>query len=112
MTDEKPKQPWTQGPWRSDYDEVDAFSDIYAVGRGDNGCSLHIVDVCGPNSYSNGKLMAAAPAMAEALALVVSRYDTRTTDDMCRGPGERKDPTEIAAARAALDLCGWQWGGR
>lgn len=100
----KPKQPWTPGPWRSDYDEVDEFADVYAVGQGGNGCSLHIVDVCGPNAKADGKLMAAAPAMAEALALVVRSWSESDEGTI--------HPDEIAAARAALDACGWQWGGR
>lgn len=113
MTDET-RQPWTPGTWvlkEWQLDDEMGMAKGYSIETSDG---VFLADIGGEDEEmcANGKLMAAAPAMAEALAAVVHRYDTRTTDDMCRRPGERKDPPDVAACRAALNLCGWQWGGR
>lgn len=118
MADEtKPRQPWTPGPWEAresgDGFMVDAATGTVAVvfggARTANG---GITGVTGKEGGANAVLMAAAPAMAEALALFVSVLEA--------GRNPQVNPLRLALdrdrcekdARAALDLCGWKRGGR
>jgi hypothetical protein len=106
------KQPWTPGEWKSSYDVVDDVAEIIAVGQGRDGCSLHIVDVDGDDAKANGIVMAAAPALAKALALFIQCLDASRdpTTNPLRLALDRDRCEKVA--RAALDACGWQWGGR
>jgi hypothetical protein len=137
MTDEtKAKQPWTPGPldlavWdEMAKDPVEMFRNHISHGSGliwsvwapnhpkTVGCHprpVHAVTTCitgnGPTSEANARLYAAAPALAEALAKFVLGYDHALRRG-ARGNTAPVDPPVIADARALLDACGWQWGGR
>jgi len=64
---------------------------------------MHRIDT--PEGMANAKLIAKAPALAEALAALVEASDhSEVTYQPMRDAFER--------ARAELDACGWQWGGR
>jgi len=114
MADEKPKQPWTPGQW-----ELFGGRLIRAVNRH---VATPLAETITPFSsvldpspdlaaeHANGVIMAAAPELAEALAKFVLGYE-----HALRRRGDKTapaDPPVIASARAALDACGWQWGGR
>jgi len=131
MTDgTKPKQPWTPGPLKlAVWDEmakdpVEMFRNHISHGSGliwsvwapnhpkTVGCHprpVHAVTTCitgnGPTSEANATLYAAAPALAEALAALVDAADhSEVTYQPMRDA--------VEGARAALDACGWKWGGR
>lgn len=117
MTD-KAKQPWTPGPWtlgdenNSSCEVCMSVGDsvvVISLGRHDTLTGMECV-IDREEMLANAHLVIAAPAMAEALALFIRVLDA--------GRGPRVDPLRMAldrdrcekAARAALDLCGWQWG--
>lgn len=109
------KQPWTPGPISDEYIRA-AFRHVTKQTDLDGLGLEHLKDAIGDGSINiptcyggDPKLYATAPVLAKALAAVVHRYDTATTSAAFVA---RKDTPEIAAARAALDLCGWNWGGR
>jgi len=116
------KQPWTPGTWEaSPQDRVlsgplrEEYANFVIIGGDDpdddEGTMVATVwNNAGKRTEANGVLMAAAPALAEALARFVLGYD-----DALRRRGDKTapaDPPVIAAARALLEACGWQWGGR
>jgi hypothetical protein len=117
------KQPWTSGSWdASPQDRVlsgplrEEYADWIIIGGDDPDDDDGVVvarvwNEAEERTEANARLVAAAPALAEACAAVVERYDSATTDAaVSREP--RRDPPDVAACRAALVACGWQWGGR
>jgi len=74
---------------------------------------VHAVTTCitgnGPTSEANTKLYAAAPALAEALARFVVDGEGCAACGMDGRPG---CGCKQEQGRAALEACGWQWGGR
>lgn len=114
MTDET-KQPWTPGEW-----EMFGGRLIRSV---HGGTTTPIAETRNPYRHgvgpvraheedaANGKLMAAAPAMAKALAAFVITYDRHMSTGV-RGTTVYVDPPEIAAARSELESIGWKWGKR
>ena len=113
---EEMKQPWTPGPWEVFGGRIIRANDAdagvplaesrmpYRRGVGSMRAS--------EEEHANAILMAAAPAMAEALALFIGTLE--------EGRGPRPDPLRLALnrdrcekeARAALELAGWKWSGR
>jgi hypothetical protein len=118
----EPKQPWTPGPWEaSQQDRVlsgplrEEYANwIIVAGDGpddDEGWVVAVVcNEAGKRTEANARLFAAAPDLAKALAKFVLGYEGA----LRRRGGQTApaDPPVIASARAALDACGWQWGGR
>jgi hypothetical protein len=83
---------------------------------------VHAVTTCitgnGPTSEANARLYAAAPAFAEALADLVKIIEAAGLRQLSSGVelGRTswyvKASDRMISARAALEACGWQWGGR
>jgi len=108
-----PKQPWTPGPWelfggrviRALNGEVaKPLAETVAVFRRGVGMVRGTKE-----ENANGVIMAAAPALAEALARFV------VDGEGCAACGMEGRPgcgCKQEQGRAALDACGWKWGGR
>jgi hypothetical protein len=117
MSDEtKPKQPWTPGPISEEYIRA-AFRHVTKQTDLDGLGLEHLKDAISDGSINiptcyggDPKLYAAAPALAEALAELVTAFEgtQQAPDD---GSSVRWVRLIRAAekARAALDLCGWRW---
>jgi hypothetical protein len=76
-----------------------------------------VYNVVEERTEANGKLMASAPVLAEALADMVTAFEgtQQAPDDGSSVRWELRWVRLIIAAeksRAALELCGWKWGGR
>lgn len=110
------RQPWTPGPIPEEYiraalRHIGKHADIDVLGVEHLAEAIDSGSVRIP-SYHNGdpKLFAHASELAEALAKFVLGYE-----HALRRRGDKTspaDPPVIASARAALEACGWQWGGR
>lgn len=119
MTDEKQK--WSPGVWEaSPQDRVltgpsreEHASWIITADNGtEDGIAIACVDnAAGECTAGNALLMAASKVMARTLAKFVAGYEDALRRSG-RGQTAPVDPPVIASARAALDLAGWQWGGR
>jgi hypothetical protein len=116
------RQPWTPGSWEaSPQDRVlsgplrEEYADWIILAGDDPDDDEGIVvakvyNAAEERTEANAVLFAAADELAKACAAVVTRYDSATTDAaVSRKP--RRDPPDVAACRAALDACGWKWGG-
>jgi hypothetical protein len=117
MTDEtQVRQPWTTGPWAagrhgSVWARVGRVEPPVAWATGeapmhdDRSTTQTDLDAI---QAANARLIAQAPAMAEALAEFVRIFD-RNMRRGARGNTAPVDPPEIVAARAVLDAVGWRW---
>lgn len=115
--DDETKQPWTQGEWEMTTWDVEVLEN--GEERGGEGYSIeasrpykYLAEVVGVDeeSQANGKLMAAAPVLAKALADMVTAFEgTQQAPD--NGSSVRWVRLIIASekARDALELCGWKW---
>jgi hypothetical protein len=108
------RRPWTPGEWTLGDENNQCCEVCLAVGEAQVVISLDRSDrltgqecvISREEMLANARLIAAAPALAEACIAVVQRWDSRTTDDSF-GKEPRRDPPDVAACRAALDACGW-----
>jgi len=85
--------PYSPGPWRADRGQIrnrqgDALASVpYTLGD--------------DQDHANGRLIAAAPELADAARVLLDRIDHITTDDFRRG-GERREREALRAVLARI----------
>ena len=99
------KQPWTQGPWTVEHSETAEGTPYQHIRSGPTG-------VADTWNAANARLIAAAPALAEALAELVDNWSETQGSDLEFPAHDAlvvKTDALVAKALSVLASAGWMW---